>query len=121
MTTRRLRSSWLRSATYQPLGHGRGLLVLETHRGRLLGYGPVPSWLPGLLHAAPSPGRFYNLAIRGRFELLHQDQLEGLVAGVLGKVLARRCPHRGAALGRRVLDFPVRQRELALGIGQEHG
>lgn len=74
-STRALRSSWLRSATYQPLGTGRGLLVLETRDGKLLGYA-VPAWVVGLLHAAPSPGRFYCRVIRGRFVLLHTDRLD---------------------------------------------
>src|SRR4030095_5842925 len=68
----------------------------------------------------PDPEK--GLLCRGSLGLhLHEDQLEWLVAHVLGEVLAGRRPHRRARLDGRVLGLSVRKRELDLTIGQEHG
>lgn len=61
MTTLAHRSTWLSSALYHS-----GYLTLFLLDGTALLYANVPSYIPGLLSAHRSPGRAYNLLVKGK-------------------------------------------------------
>ena len=111
MRTFALRSSWLRSATYEGLGAGEGLLVLETCEGRLLAYGPVPAWLPGLLRASRSPGRAFHRLVRGRYALLTGSRaVGGVPAPRIASAPAGGPPRRQAGRREPASRFPTSSR-----------
>lgn len=68
MTTLAHRSTWLSSALYHA-----GYLTLFLLDGTALLYANIPSWLPGLLSAHRSPGRAYNLLVKGKYTYQHLD------------------------------------------------
>lgn len=79
MTTLHHRSTWLSSIHYH-----RGYLTLYLADGTALLYSNVPSHRPGLIAAHRSPGRAYNLLVKGRYpyQKLTAEQaseLKGLV------------------------------------------
>ena len=57
-----MHSAWLTGHTY-----AAGTLTLHKADGGALVHRDVPPWVPGLLHASRSPGRFYNHVIKPRF------------------------------------------------------
>lgn len=72
----RERSSWVSSILYKRTPDGQTYIAVflktepEDEPVALL-YGgpesPIPSYLPGLLHAHKSPGRAYNLLLKGKY------------------------------------------------------
>lgn len=69
MTTLAHRSTWLSSVLYHS-----GFLTLFLLDGTALLYANVPSWVPGLLSAHRSPGRAYNLLVKGNYTYQHLDR-----------------------------------------------
>lgn len=69
MTTLAHRSTWLSSALYHA-----GYLTLFLLDGTALLYAAVPPWIPGLLSAHRSPGRAYNLLVKGNYPYQHLDR-----------------------------------------------
>lgn len=69
MTTLAHRSTWLSSALYHS-----GFLTLFLLDGTALLYASVPSYIPGLIAAHRSPGRAYNLLVKGNYPYQHLDR-----------------------------------------------
>lgn len=62
-------SSWLASIEYYPVStmEKQGFIHLLLTSGKVLVYGPVPSWVPGLFLAAKSKGKFFNQKVRNTY------------------------------------------------------
>lgn len=82
MTTLAHRSTWLSSALYHAdrtagatdCSLSRcGYLTLFLLDGTALLYASVPSYIPGLIAAHRSPGRAYNLLVKGNYPYQHLD------------------------------------------------
>jgi len=72
-------SEWVRRIEYRPTTRldgsktGRGVVVVHLKRGGCLEYRGVDSWRVGLMLAHGSPGRAYNLHLKGRYEYAKRE------------------------------------------------